>query len=216
MMRKTKICPVSGFLSGDVSTRWRPIQPPSVFLLGSPFVMLDRVLCVSLLLALVAAPALAQQRQASRGSQGGNAFEVARVGSWSILTTGEGRSKTCFIMTQPSERLPKGLTRDPAHVYISMRQGEATKHEFSVITGYPLKQGAEAQIAVGNVNFAAVGQNKNVWLRNPAEEPRFIGELRRGSSLTIKGTSQRGNDTTDRYTLTGFGAALERAQKECS
>jgi invasion protein IalB len=184
--------------------------------LGSTFDMIVRVFCVSILLAAAAQPLAAQQRQAARGAQGGNAFEVARVGAWSILTTGEGRSKTCFIMTQPSERTPKGLTRDPAHVYISMRQGEATKHEFSVITGYPLKQGAEAQVAVGAVNFAAVGQNKNIWLRNPAEEPRFIGELRRGSSLTIKGTSQRGNETTDRYTLTGFGSALERAQKECS
>jgi invasion protein IalB len=186
------------------------------FLLGSAFIMIVRVVCVSLLLAATAAPVFGQQRQAARGSQGGNAFEVARVGSWSVLTSGEGRSKTCFIMTQPSERLPKGLTRDPAHVYIAMRQGEASKQEFSVITGYPLKQGAEAQVAIGTVNFAAIGQNKNVWLRNPAEEPRFINELRRGASLTIKGTSQRGNDTTDRYTLTGFGAALERAQKECS
>lgn len=179
--------------------------------------MMVRVLCVGLLLAAFAGTAGAQQRQAARSGQaGGNAFEVARVGAWSILTTGEGRSKTCFIMTQPSERLPKGLTRDPANIYVSMRQGEATKHEFAVITGYPLKQGSEAQVAVGSVNFAAIGQNKNIWLRNPAEEPRFIGELRRGSTLTVKGTSQRGNDTTDRYTLTGFGAALERAQKECS
>ncbi|MGL4243406.1 MAG: invasion associated locus B family protein [Beijerinckiaceae bacterium] len=162
---------------------------------------------------VVAGEASAQQRQASRG---GNALEIARVGAWSVLTTGEGRSKSCFIMTQPAERLPKGLTRDPAHVYITMRQGEAARQEFSVITGYPLKAGVEAQITVGNAGFAAVGQNKNVWLKNPAEEARFIGELRRASSLVIKGTSQRGNDTTDRYTLTGFSAALERAQKECS
>jgi invasion protein IalB len=175
--------------------------------------MIRLVLCVLAACAAATGAATAQQRQASRG---GNAFEIARVGAWSVLTTGEGRSKSCFIMTQPAERLPKGLTRDPAHVYITMRQGEAAKQEFSVITGYPLKSGADAQISIGPVGFAAVGQNKNIWLRNPAEEQRFIGELRRGASLTIKGTSQRGNDTTDRYTLTGFGAALERAQKECS
>jgi invasion protein IalB len=184
--------------------------------LRSAFTMIVRILCAGVLLAASGSTTIAQQRQAARTSQGGNAFEVARVGSWSILTTGEGRSKTCFIMTQPSERLPKGLTRDPAHVYVSMRQGEATKYEFSVITGYPLKAGSDTQVAVGNVSFASIGQNKNIWLRNPAEEPRFIGELRKGSTLVIKGTSQRGNDTTDRYTLTGFGSALERAQKECS
>jgi hypothetical protein len=133
-----------------------------------------------------------------------------------VLTTGEGRSKTCFVMTQPAERLPKGLARDPAHIYVSMRQGEAAKQEFSVITGYPLKQGSDAQISVGAAGFSGIGQDTRMWLKNPAEETRFIGELRRGAALVIKGTSQRGNDTTDRYPLTGFGAALERAQKECS
>jgi invasion protein IalB len=178
--------------------------------------MISRVLCVGLLLATTAGVGLAQQRQASRSGQSGNAIEVARVGVWSVLTTGEGRSKTCFIMTQPSERLPRGLTRDPAHVYVSMRQGEATRQEFAVITGYPLKAGLAAQVTIGSANFAAIGQNSSIWLRNPAEEQRFIAELRRGSSLLIKGTSQRGNETTDRYPLTGFGTALERAQKECS
>ncbi len=40
--------------------------------------------------------------------------------------------------------------------------------------------------------------------------------MRKGGTLQVKGTSQRGNDTTDRYPLTGFSQALERAQKECS
>ena len=169
------------------------------------------------LIALSAAsPAEAQQRQAARGSAGGTAFEIGKAGAWGIFTSGEGRSKNCFVMAQPAERLPKGLTRDPAHVFVTMRQGEANKMEFSTLTGYPLKQGVDAQLSVGGAAFAGVSQNKTVWLKNPAEENRFIAELRKGGSLQIKGTSQRGNDTTDRYPLVGFAQALERAQKECS
>ncbi|MGL4637346.1 MAG: invasion associated locus B family protein [Beijerinckiaceae bacterium] len=179
--------------------------------------MIRYLICVTALTMVLANPADAQQRQAARTSNsGGNAFEIGKAGAWGIFTAGEGRARTCFIMAQPAERLPKGLSRDPAHIYISMRQGEASKQEFAVITGYPVKQGADAQVAVGAVTFTGTGQNKNIWLKNPAEEGRFIGELRKGSSLTVKGTSQKGNDTTDRYLLTGFGQALERAQKECS
>jgi hypothetical protein len=172
--------------------------------------------CVFIAVLLLATPVVAQQRQAARGSGGGTAFEIGKAGAWGIFTSGEGRSKNCFIMAQPAERLPKGLTRDPAHVFVTMRQGEANKMEFSMLTGYPVKAGADTQISVGNVTFAGVGQNKTVWLKNPAEENRFIGELRKAGSFSAKGTSQRGNDTTDRYTLTGFSQALERAQKECS
>jgi hypothetical protein len=179
--------------------------------------MVRTFLCVASLLAVLAVPAAAQQRQAARGAAGGGtAFEIGKAGAWGIFTSGEGRSKNCFIMAQPAERLPKGLTRDPAHIFITMRQGEANKMEFSMLTGYPLKAGVDAQLTIGTASFAGVGQNKTVWLKNPAEENRFIGELRKSGSLQVKGTSLRGNDTTDRYTLTGFGQALERAQKECS
>jgi hypothetical protein len=178
--------------------------------------MIRSLICVTAVSLAFVVPSLGQQRQAARGNTGGNALEIGKAGAWGIFTAGEGRAKTCFIMAQPAERLPKGLSRDPAHVYVSMRQGDAARQEFAVITGYPVKQGADAQVAVGAVSFVGTGQNKNIWLKNPAEEGRFIGELRKGSSLSVKGTSQKGNDTTDRYPLTGFGQALERAQKECS
>jgi invasion protein IalB len=167
---------------------------------------------------LLVGPVLAQQRSpAARPS--GNAsgvYEIGKAGAWSILRAGEGRAKQCIVAAQPAERTPRGLQRDPARVYIVMRQGEANKPEFSVITGYPVKQGADVAIAVGGANFPAVGQSSNVWLKNPAEEQRLIGELRKASTMSITGTSQRGNETIDRYPLTGFGQALERAQKECS
>jgi invasion protein IalB len=176
--------------------------------------------CLITLAALcVPLNASAQQRAATRtgsGNGSGNAWEFGKSGAWTILRAGEGRGKSCFIMTQPAERTPKGLTRDPAYVYVLMRQGEATKPEFQVLTGYPLKAASEAQISIGGQTFAASGADKTLWLKNPAEETRLVNELRRATTMTIKGTSLRGNDTTDRYSVTGFGQALERAQKECS
>jgi hypothetical protein len=165
---------------------------------------------------LVAGTAMAQQRQQAPRGPAGNALEVGKAGAWGIYSTGEGRAKTCFLQAQPAERLPRGLNRDPAYAFVSMRQGEAQRSEFAVITGYPLKGGAEAQATVGTLTFAMLGKDKSAWLRNPAEEARFVAELRKATSLTVKGTSARGNETTDRYSLTGFGQALERAQKECS
>lgn len=167
-------------------------------------------------LALLAGAASAQQRQASRGGQTGNAMEIGKAGAWGIYTTGSGRTKTCFLQAQPAERVPRGLNRDPAFAFVSMRQGEAQRSEFAIIMGYPMKNGAEATATVGATAFAMLGKDKSAWLKNPAEEGRFLAELRRGTALSVKGTSARGNDTTDRYSLTGFSQAFERAQKECS
>ncbi|MFM9973315.1 MAG: hypothetical protein ACKVON_01920 [Beijerinckiaceae bacterium] len=176
--------------------------------------MITVCILVGPLVAAMTYGAMAQQRKATRAT--GNALEIGKAGAWGIFTSGEGRAKTCFIMSQPAERLPKGLNRDPANMFISMRQGEAAKQEFSMLTGYPVKPLTEAQISVGAVSFVAVSQNTNIWLKNPAEEGRLVGELRKAPFLTVKGTSLKGNETTDRYPLTGFGQALERAQKECT
>jgi hypothetical protein len=179
--------------------------------------MVSTIKITIIAVAVVAASvAVAQQRPAQGQARGGNAMEHGKAGAWGIYSTGEGRAKTCFLQAQPAERLPRGLTRDPAFAFVSMRNGDAQRSEFAIITGFPVKAGAEATATVGSVNFVMLGKEKSAWLKNPAEEGRFLQELRRGQSLVVKATSQRGNETTDRYSLTGFGQAFERAQKECT
>jgi invasion protein IalB len=58
-------------------------------------------------------------------------------------------------------------------------------------------------------------QNDNAWLKNPAEEPRMIETMRKGSEVVVKGVSSRGTKTTDRYSLKGLGQALDRVGQEC-
>jgi invasion protein IalB len=53
-------------------------------------------------------------------------------------------------------------------------------------------------------------------VKNPAEEAQVIATLQKGPGLVVKATSLKGNQSTDRYSLNGFGQALERARKECS
>jgi invasion protein IalB len=39
--------------------------------------------------------------------------------------------------------------------------------------------------------------------------------MSKGGTLTVTATSARGNKTTDRYSLNGFGQALEQARRDC-
>jgi len=39
--------------------------------------------------------------------------------------------------------------------------------------------------------------------------------MRRGGTLVVKGTSSRGTDTTDRYSLMGFTAAHNAISQAC-
>jgi invasion protein IalB len=47
-------------------------------------------------------------------------------------------------------------------------------------------------------------------------ETKLIEAMKTGSTMKIEGTSARGTNTNDLYSLNGLSDALERAAKECS
>jgi hypothetical protein len=149
------------------------------------------------------------------GPGGSAASLVASFGDWSVYTAQAGRSKICYAITQPKDRLPKGLSRDPAYLFVSFRPAENVKNEVALVLGFKTKEDGTAEAAIGTASYALLPKDQNAWLKNPAEEGQAITSMTKGQSFVVKVQSQRGNQLTDRYSLSGFGQALERARKEC-
>jgi invasion associated locus B (IalB) protein len=174
--------------------------------------------------AATQAPPAAQTRpgaaaQRPGGGQPAAAAQAALLdsfGDWGAYAAGQGRSKICYALSTPKDRLPKELKRDPAYVFVSFRPAENVRNEVAVVMGFPTKDGGAAEAAVGPTRYMLVTKGSNAWIRNPAEEGQVIATMSRGQTLTIKATSGRGNEVTDRYSLTGFSQALDRARRECS
>jgi invasion protein IalB len=139
---------------------------------------------------------------------------IAQYGDWGVYVNQSG-SKVCFALSQPRERLPANLNRDPGYIFLSTRPADNVRNEFSVIVGYPLNEGVDPFVQVGNDSFALYARQSGAWIRNVAEEDRLIEAMRKGASLEMKSTSSRGNETTDRYSLTGVSQALDRVAQEC-
>ncbi|HEV2558648.1 MAG TPA: hypothetical protein VGU45_08480 [Microvirga sp.] len=150
------------------------------------------------------------------GPGGASATLVANFGDWGVYTAAAGRSKICYALTQPKDRLPKNLSRDPAYLFVSFRPAENVRNEVALVMGFPTRENGPAEASIGTASYALLTKEANAWLKNPAEEGQAISTMSRGQNLTVKAQSQRGNQLTDRYSLNGFGQALERARRECS
>ena len=150
----------------------------------------------------------------AKGAGGGKATPVGRFGEWDVFTTG-GKTKTCYTLARPKERAPASLKRDDAYVFISNRPGENVQNEVSVIMGFAMKDGSEPSADIGGTAFQFVAKGANAWLKNPAEEGKFVEAMKRGSKLVVKASSSKGNATTDSYSLAGSSDALARIRKEC-
>jgi invasion protein IalB len=154
---------------------------------------------------------------APAGAQEGQPSLLGQYGDWGVYTGTSGGRKVCFALAQPasSQTNPPNRPRDPIYFFISTRPADNVRNEVSVIIGYSFRSGSEATAEIGTTSFAMQTQSDNAWLKNPADEQRLVDTMRRGGDLVIKGTSGRGTQTTDRYSLRGLSQALDRVAQEC-
>jgi hypothetical protein len=96
-----------------------------------------------------------------------------------------------------------------------VRPGEGVKNEVAINLGYPTKENGPASASINEQEFELITKGTNAWLKNAAEEDKFVKAVKSGGKLTIKANSAKGTATTDSYSLKGFSQALERVQKEC-
>jgi invasion protein IalB len=142
---------------------------------------------------------------------------LGTYGDWGAYTATPGGKKVCFSLSKPksSTTTPPGRKRDQAFLFVSTRPAENVRNEVSVIIGYPFKESTEATAEIGTAKFAMYTQKDGAWIKNMAEEARMLDAMRKGSDLTVKGTSARGTSSTDQFSLKGLPQALERTEQAC-
>ncbi len=146
----------------------------------------------------------------------GKPMLVGNYGDWGAYLTQGGKSKICYALAQPKDRTPSSLKKEQAYIFISNRPAEGVHNEISVIMGVPLKDGdAQAKAEIGTASFDLVSKGQNAWVKNAADEARFIDAMKKGSKLIVKGTLIKGGTATDSYSLSGLAQALDRAVKDC-
>lgn len=175
-------------------------------------------------LAVVAAAAGTAHAQAQGQNRPGQAPQqadpskpmlVGQFGDWGAFATPQAKARTCYALSQPKQRAPANLKRDPAYVFISHRPADKVRNEIAIIMGFDVRPESKPVAEIGDVSFDLVAKGGHLWLRNMADEAKFIAAMRKGSRLIIKAHSLRNNLTTDTYSLSGATQALDRAAKEC-
>jgi hypothetical protein len=142
---------------------------------------------------------------------------LGQYGDWGAYTATPGGKKVCFALAKPanSQTVPPNRPRDPSFMFVSSRPTEKVKDEVSVIIGYGFKPNSDATLELAGAQYAMYTQNDGAWVKNTAEETRLVDAMRKGSDLTVKGTSAKGTASTDVFSLKGLAQALDRVGQEC-
>lgn len=155
--------------------------------------------------APAAAPASAPNQPATLGT----------FGNWGAFASDTPKGRVCYALSQPKERLPANLNRDPAYLFVSTRPSENVRNEVSFVLGFPPKDGVDGQLTVGKTNYVIKTQGPTAWLKTPAEDAALVELLKKTPNISLKITSKRGNLLTDNYVTNGLTQALEQVKKAC-
>jgi len=144
-----------------------------------------------------------------------NLKSLGKFKDWESFVMSQDGNKICFAQSIPVVRAPKKLKRDPSRLFVSFRPSENIKNEVSVTNGYEFKLKAPVIAKSGKKSYDLFSKGRFAWLTDSEDETKLIVTMKKASRLMIIGNTDKGDQTTDHYSMMGFTKAYNTAKKSC-
>ena len=145
-----------------------------------------------------------------------NLKSIGKFKEWESFVLSQEGSKICFAQSKPVIRAPKKLKREPSRLFVSFRPSEKIKNEISVTNGYEFKLKAPVEAKSGKKSYDLYSKGRFAWVVDNKDEAKLIVTMKKASRLMIIGNTDKGDQTTDHYSMMGFTKAYKTAKKSCS
>lgn len=165
--------------------------------------------------ALVAAMALAAPSAFAQEST--NRVDVKT--DWSVFT--EENPKECWGVSSPKETVnsrngqPVSVRRGDILLFVTFRPGAGAKGEVSFTGGYPFAEGSTVKVEIDGNTYELFADKEWAWPASAEADATLLAAMKKGSTAVLTAASGRGTQTKDTFSLRGFTAAMEEAEKRC-
>ena len=135
---------------------------------------------------------------------------------WTAHTYQASDTKVCYVVSQPKKSdAAKKVKRDPIFFIVTHMLGRKINGEVSTIIGYPFKEATSVQVKVDEAEFELFTNGDGAWADSKEKEQKIVAAMKSGKAMTVKGTSWKGTETIDTYSLSGITAAMETIDTAC-
>lgn len=162
-------------------------------------------------LAFMASMGMAQEEATNR---------VAASTDWSVFE--ETDPSECFGVSAPKEQLntrngePVQVNRGETLLFVFYRPSQGVNGQVTFTGGYPFAGGSTVTMDIDGTEFQLFTEGEWAWPATPEDDSRIVAAMKLGATAIITGVSGRGTTTRDTFSLLGFTAAVEEAQRRCS
>jgi hypothetical protein len=141
---------------------------------------------------------------------------LGKFQEWEAYTYRAKDSRVCYIFAAPRKSdAAKKVKRDPIYFMITHWPGRKVRDQISTIIGYPFKDESLVKLQIDDKAFDLYTNGDMAWADGAETDKSIVSAMKNGSSLTIVGTSWRGTETVDTYSLSGVKAAMDKIDSTC-
>ncbi|QIE45853.1 hypothetical protein G5B38_10135 [Pseudohalocynthiibacter aestuariivivens] len=160
--------------------------------------------------SVIAGSALAQDESSN---------QVAANTAWSVFVDAD--PKECWAVSAPTETVNTRGGR-----VVAVRRGEILFMTFfrpaagvagqvAFTGGYPFAPGSTVDVSISGDEFELFTEGEWAWPASAEDDAKIIAAMKRGADASLTARSSRGTQTKDTFSLLGYTAAMEEAQKRC-
>ena len=134
---------------------------------------------------------------------------------WNVYKFQDDSQTICYIASEPKKQEGNYNRRGSPAVLVTRRPGQHVVYEVSVDPGYTYLDGSSVDIAVDKRKFRLFTRGEHAWTPKEQDDKNLIDAMKRGSDMTVRGTSNKNTFSIDTYSLLGFTAAYEAMTGAC-
>jgi hypothetical protein len=145
---------------------------------------------------------------------------VAAKTDWSVFV--EQDPTECWSVSAPKETVNTrdgrvvAVRRGDILLFVTFRPSNEVQGEVSFTGGYPFAQGSTVTLEVDGSTYEMFTDGEWAWPATSSDDAKITTQMKRGTDAIVTARSSRGTVTKDTFSLLGFTAALEEAERRCS
>ncbi|PKQ12365.1 MAG: hypothetical protein CVT70_09875 [Alphaproteobacteria bacterium HGW-Alphaproteobacteria-1] len=152
-------------------------------------------------------------------AQGTSTNQVATSTAWSVFE--ESNPRECWAVSAPTETVN---TRDGRVVAVRrgdvllmtfFRPGAGVQGQVTFTGGYPFAPGSTVNMRVGDDSYEMFTEGEWAWPASAEDDGKILAAMKRGVDAVLTARSARGTQTRDTFSLLGYTAAVDEAEKRC-
>jgi len=171
---------------------------------------------ITLLLALTAAPALAQTHKPATPTPARPApapagpKSIGKFDDWTAATHQEAGQTVCYAFTRVQSSLPAVPGRGP--VILTVTERPSGRDAVAIESGFPFAPNAAVTVQVDQTALDFYTDKRNAFAR---DGKAVVASFHKGSRAIARSPGPKDAQVTDTYSLKGFSAAYAAIVKAC-